>query len=364
MEKIDVAVLGLGGMGETHTGAAKASPYVNKIYGYEPDPERCELRAKKLGIQPATLDEILNDPKIRFVSIAASNDAHVMLAEAALKAGKAVLCEKPMGSSLEEAIHLIQVKRQTKGFLQIGFELHYSKMYQQIKEWIDQGLIGDVVNVQCRYFCCEFHRKNSWRSNSSAPSFLIGEKLSHYLDLQRWFFSGNQKPETVYSLSAPKVVPYYNHRDNHQISTRYSNGGIASLNFIMYSAESLHEDPLLEKLAKQNDDGHSLQYLVCGTKGVLETDVFKRRMRRFEFSDISDGIDNKIVETITFQKEDDQMYFHNTHGQNLRVIELAAKGLPPEVSSEDAFETMRLCFAAEKSEDTGKIIRMDELPTA
>jgi hypothetical protein len=31
---------------------------------------------------------------------------------------------------------------------------------------------------------------------------------------------------------------------------------------------------------------------------------------------------------------------------------------------EDAFETMRLCFAAEKSEDTGKIIRMDELPTA
>ena len=105
-------------------------------------------------------------------------------------------------------------------------------------------------------------------------------------------------------------------------------------------------------------------YLVCGTKGVLETDVFKRRMRRFAFSDVEDGIDNKIVETVTFPKEDDQIYFHNTHGQNLRVIELAAKGLPPEVSAEDAFETMRLCFAAEKSEDTGKIIRMDELPTA
>ena len=150
MAKIDVAVLGIGKMGETHAKAAKESAYVNQIYGYEPDPERCKKRAGEIGILPASLEDILNDPKIRFVSIAASNEAHVALAEAALKAGKAVLCEKPMGSTLEEAIRLIRVKRQTKGFLQIGFELHYSQMYQQIKEWIDRGLIGYVVNVQCR----------------------------------------------------------------------------------------------------------------------------------------------------------------------------------------------------------------------
>ena len=68
------------------------------------------------------------DPAIRFVSIAASNEAHVPLAEMALRAGKAVLCEKPMGNTLEEAQHLIRVKNETKGFLQVGFELHYSTM--------------------------------------------------------------------------------------------------------------------------------------------------------------------------------------------------------------------------------------------
>ena len=93
MEKINLAVLGLGGMGGTHTQAAKASPYVDKIYGYEPDPVRREARAKELDIIPATLEEILADPTIKMVSIAASNDAHVPLAEAALRAGKAVLCE-------------------------------------------------------------------------------------------------------------------------------------------------------------------------------------------------------------------------------------------------------------------------------
>ena len=360
MNQIDVAVLGLGRMGQTHADAAKESPYVNRIYGYEPDPERCRARAAEIGVIPASLEEILGNMQIRFVSIAASNEAHVPLAEAALRAGKAVLCEKPMGSTLEEAIRLIRVQQATGGFLQIGFELHYSTMYRKVKEWIDSGLIGDVVNVQCRYFCCEFHRKNNWRSNSSG-SFLIGEKLSHYLDLQRWYFH-DQKPESVYSLSAPKVVSYFHHRDNHQILTRYDKGGVAALNFIMYSAESYHRDPLRETLEKQSDDGHFLQYHICGTKGVIETDVFKRRIRRFLFSDADDGLENKIVENITFPKELDQEYFHNTHGQNLRVIELAAKGLPPEVPASDAFATMQLCFAAERSEDTGRIIRLDELP--
>ncbi len=356
MNKIDVAVIGLGGMGKTHVEAAKESPFANKVYGCDITPEVTKAKAGELGIIPVSFEEILSTPEIKMVSIATGNESHVPLAEALLRAGKAVLCEKPMGVTLEEAEHLLKVKNETNGFLQIGFELHYSTMYQKAKEWIDKGLIGDVVNVQCRYYCCEFHRKGNWRSNSTG-SFLIGEKLSHYLDLQRWFFCG-QKPETVYSLSAPKVVPYFNHRDNHQILTRYSNGGVASLSFIMYSAESYHADPLQEVIAKQSDDGHYLQYCICGTKGVIETDVFKRRFRRFEFSDAPDGLDNTIVETVTFPKEEDLIHFHNVYGQNQRVIELVAKGLPSEMPAEEAIETMKLCFAAERSEDTGKVIEL------
>ena len=55
-----------------------------------------------------------------------------------------------MGMNLEEAQRIIDVKNETGGFLQVGFELHYSKMYSTVKKWVDAGLIGDVVNVQCR----------------------------------------------------------------------------------------------------------------------------------------------------------------------------------------------------------------------
>lgn len=360
MQKINVAVIGLGGMGKTHVDAAKSSPFVDRIYGFEPDEQRRNTRAAELGIIPATMEEIMGNSSISLVYIASVNEMHVPQAILALQSNKAVLCEKPMGLSLQEAAALIKVQKETSGFLQIGFELHYSKLYQSVKQQIDDGLIGTPVLNECRYFCSEGHHKNSWRS-AGTGSFLIPEKLSHYLDLQRWFF--NDEFETVYSASAPKVVRYFKHRDNHQITTKYRHGQVATLNFIMYIGETFKQDPNREMLEQQCDDGHFLQYHICGTKGAIEADVFKRRLRRWEFTDGPefDCIQSRIVECVSFKPEEDQVWFHNTAGQNVRIAELVAKGLPPEVSSSDAFETMKLCFAAERSEDENRIIHYSEI---
>jgi len=279
---IDVAVLGLGRMGSTHVGAAKASPFVGQVYGYEPDPERAALRGRELEIEATSdLNAILNNPAIKLIYIAAINEVHVELTEKALHAGKAVLCEKPMGIDLNEAERMLKAEKDTGGFLQIGFELHYSKSYTTAKRWIDEGLIGTPVNCRCAYYCSEFHSKNTWRSLSKGT--LIGEKLSHYIDLQRWFIGSSVKE--VFSMNAPNVVDYFNHPDNHQINMRFENDAIANLNFVMYIAESDHRDPLLEMLEKQSDDGHLLKFYIMGTKGAIETDVFRRRIRRWAFHD-------------------------------------------------------------------------------
>lgn len=357
-KKIDVAVLGLGAMGETHVGAGKVSPYVRNIYGYEPDAARTALRGQELGIKATSeLDSILNDPEIKLVFIAAVNSAHSELAIKSLRAGKGVLCEKPIAETLDDSRRVIEVEKKTGNFLQIGFELHYSKIYMLAKEWIDKGLIGKVVNCQCRYYCSEFHSKNTWRSNSKGT--LISEKLSHYIDLQRWF-TGSPVDE-VFSMNAPNVVGYFNHPDNHQISMRFKNGAVSSLNFVMYIAESDHRDPLLEMLEKQSDDGHFLQYHIMGTKGAIETDVFRRRIRRWEFTDNPERIVSKIVEKITYAAKDDMEWIHNTHGQNVRIAELVAKGLPPENSASDSFETMKAGFAAEISERDKRIVKINEV---
>ena len=58
-----------------------------------------------------------------------------------------------------------------------------------------------------------------------------------------------------------------------------------------------------EMLEKQSDDGHALEYHICGTKGAIETDVFRRRIRRWEFTDSPSTLESRIVETRTFSKE-------------------------------------------------------------
>jgi len=356
--KIDAAVLGLGYMGSTHVKAAQDSPYINKVYGYEPDSDFAESRGKELGIQgTSNLNRLLNNPDIKLIYIASVNATHSELAQKALRAGKSVLCEKPMGETLKEANSLMKAEEETGRFLQIGFEMHYSKLYMQAKEWIDRGLIGIPVNCHIRYYSSEFHKKNTWRSNS--PGSLIGEKLSHYLDAQRWFLGS--EVEEVYSLSSPNVVKYFNHPDNHQISMRYKNNAVSSLNFLMYIGETDSADPFLEMLDKQKDDGHFLQIHIMGTKGAIETDVFRRRIRRWEFRENEIQLTSKIVQTITYKPEDDFEWMHNAYGQNLRIAELVAGGKKPEVSAHDAYKSMQTGFAAELSEKEKRVVKISEL---
>lgn len=357
-EKIDIAVLGLGAMGATQVKAAKDSPFVERIYGYEPDEKRAACRGGELKIEASSgLEGILAKPRVKLVYIAAVNSAHAELTEKALRAGKAVMCEKPMGETIEEARRMMGAEKETGGFLQIGFELRYSKLYTKAKEWIDSGLIGRPLNCHCRYYCSEFHGRGSWRSES--PGTLVGEKLSHYIDLQRWFIG--DEIESVYSLSAPNAVSYFNHPDNHSISLRFKGGAVSNLNFVMYAAEKFRGDPLTDMLSQQSDDGHALEYLVMGTKGVINTDVFRRRLRRHELADTPAGLANRIAEEITWEPGEDQEWFHNTYRQNIRISELVSRGMPPDTPASDAFETMRAGFAAEISEREKRTVRPSEI---
>ncbi|MBI4244402.1 MAG: Gfo/Idh/MocA family oxidoreductase, partial [Planctomycetes bacterium] len=289
--------------------------------------------------------------------IAAVNEAHCELTVRFLRAGKAVMCEKPMGISLDEARKMLMAERETGSFLQIGFELRYSELYKRVKNWIEAGLIGQPLNSHCQYYCSEFHKKGSWRSESRGT--LIGEKLSHYLDLPRWWI-GDEVTE-VFSMHAPNFITYFNHPDNHQISCKFANGAVSTLNFIMGIAETDGGDPLQDVLVKQADDGHALKYIIYGTKGAIETDIFRRRIRRWEFTDGPKQLESKLVETITFTKNEDSEWFHNTYGQNQAIARLVAEGKKPENPASDSYETMKLCFAAEISEKEGRIVNLSEL---
>ncbi|MCC6581233.1 MAG: hypothetical protein IT440_12430, partial [Phycisphaeraceae bacterium] len=224
-------------------------------------------------------------------------------------------------------------------------------------KWIDAGLIGRPLNSHCDYWCSEFHLRDSWRSRSKGT--LIAEKLCHYLDLPRWWFG--QPVTEVHCMTSPNFVTYFNHPDNHNIMYRFADGTMSSLMFTMGTAETYHGDPLQDYVEAQVDDGHRLTYLIWGTKGAIETDVFRRRVRRWEFTDKPDKLHSYLVETVQYDRGTEMEWIHNVHGQNQRVIELVAAGKRPENPASDAYESMKLVFGAELSGVEQRVVKMSEL---
>jgi len=293
------------------------------------------------------------------VFITASNNAHKELAIAALEAGKAVMCEKPMATTLADATAMVEAAERTNGFLQVGFELRYSRLYSTVKDWIERDLLGRVLNTQCTYISSAWGKHATWRVASKTSGGMFGEKLSHYVDLVRWWV-GDQVEE-VYVTCAPNVIPYYEVHDNYHCSYRFKNGAVSQLTFMMGPAATFQGDPLQNAVSQQAGDGHTLRYMIYGEKGAAETDVFPRSIKRWEFGDSDWGQTSAWVQNETWDPQHDFAYFHNTHDQARDIVRRVAEGEKPSINPRDALETTRLCFAAELSATEKRPVRLDEL---
>lgn len=357
---IEVAVLGGGQMGENVIKHLRDSTLVRGITVFDRHPERMESLNQRHGVKTSeTLEQVLENPDIKLVFITASNNAHKELSIAALEAGKAVMCEKPMATTLADAEAMVETAERTKGFLQIGFELRYSHLYTRVKNWIDEGLLGPVLNTHCIYCSSAWGRADAWRTDSKMSGGMFGEKLSHYVDLPRWWI--DDEVEEVYAVSAPNVISYYQVHDNYHCTYRFKNGAVSHLTFMMGPAATFEGDPLQNAVSQQSGDGHMLRYMIYGEKGAAETDVFPRTIKRWEFGENDYGQTSKWTQTETWDPERDFAYFHNTHDQALDIVRRVAEGEPPMTSPRDALETTRLCFAAEISAREQRPVRLDEL---
>jgi predicted dehydrogenase len=358
--KIEVAILGAGEMGESVIRHLQESPRVSGVTVFDLDAGRMLTLQRSYAVKCApTLQQVLADPESRLVFITASNNAHKDLTIASLAAGKAVMCEKPMATTLADATAMVEAAERSQGFLQIGFELRYSSLYTTVKKWIEQGLLGQVLNTHCFYCTGAWGRDRVWRAKNETSGGMFGEKLSHYVDLPRWWIGA--EVEHIYAVTAPNVIPYYEVHDNYHCSYRFRNGAVSQLSFMMAPAATFQGDPLQNAVSQQAGDGHALRYMIYGTKGAAETDVFQRTIKRWEFGESDYGQTSQWVHAETWDAKRDFEYFHNTHGQALDIVARVADGKPPMTSARDSLETMRLCFAAEMSATEQRLVRLNEV---
>ena len=147
----NVAVIGLGGMGTWHVqNIQKKVPALTVKGAFDIRSEALE-KTKQLGIKAySSLDEVLSDPEIDLVTIAIPNDMHKETAIRAMRAGKNVVCEKPVTLNAGEMEEIIAVRNETGKLFSVHQNRRWDRDFRIVKEAKDKGLLGQLTFVESK----------------------------------------------------------------------------------------------------------------------------------------------------------------------------------------------------------------------
>ena len=150
---IKIGILGCGKIAQVrHIPEYAANPDCALKGFYNPTKSRAEdMAAKYGGVVYDTAEELLRDPEIDAVSVCAANYAHAELAIQAMKAGKHVLCEKPLAVTHSDCEEMVRVSEETGKLLMIGQNQRLTRAHKLAKQMIADGEIGKVLTFRTAF---------------------------------------------------------------------------------------------------------------------------------------------------------------------------------------------------------------------
>ena len=199
-QEIGVAVIGAGMVGRAH-----ANAYRNASTVYELDGPSARLvaiadvhepfatdAARRFGYERAETDwrAVIDAPDVHAVSVAVANNLHREITEAALAAGKHVLCEKPLAPTVADAEAMVAAAAAAPGQVNaVGFTFRRSPAINAIKQLVE-GELGGVRHIVGNYWCdygFDPQRPISWRYLGGPGSGVLADIGSHMTDLAEFF---------------------------------------------------------------------------------------------------------------------------------------------------------------------------------
>jgi predicted dehydrogenase len=191
MPPLNIAIVGAGMIGAVHRRAAiLAGAVVRGVCASTP--ERSKEVAAEWNLQRAyaDIDEVIADPQVQVVHVCTPNALHKPYAEAALKAGKHVVCEKPLATSVADAAELAALARQTGLVATVPFVHRYHPVVREARARIAAGELGPLRLIHGSYLqdWLMDASANNWRVDprQGGPSRVFADIGSHWCDLVEW----------------------------------------------------------------------------------------------------------------------------------------------------------------------------------
>jgi levoglucosan dehydrogenase len=199
MKKVNIALIGGGFMAKAHALAHTAMPMffwpapalpVRKVVVDVTDDLATQAQ-QRFGFEEGSSNwrEIVERKDIDVVDICTPNDSHAQIAIAAARAGKHIICEKPLARTGEEARTMLDAVESAGVKHMVGFNYRYTPAVQFAKNLIDEGKIGRILNFRGTYlqdWSADPNSPLSWRFQKKiAGSGSLGDIGTHVIDLAR-----------------------------------------------------------------------------------------------------------------------------------------------------------------------------------
>jgi len=320
-------------------------------------------------------EEVVGIDDLDWIFIGSFNAAHRDHAIAALNADKHVFCEKPLATTKQDCLDIWAARREHPGkeFV-VGFVLRYSAFYRTMKQWIDEGRLGDLISMEFNETLAPFHgaaMHGNWRRRSGMSGPMLVEKCCHDFDIMHWMTGS--RPARVASFGGLSFFKAANahYNDLYPVGEkgyRYYDRGLAT-GYAVGDEENItpfsdDKDTIDNQVAiMELENGvrvsfhfcmHSAQlerrFYMCGTRGTIRGDVLTGRL---EYTPV--GWDPE-TETVRPIEGDDHGGAEQPMARDVADCMLHGKPMP--TTLEDGLTASFTSLGIEEARKTGAVVDM------
>jgi len=343
---LNVGVIGCGKISQVrHLPEYAANPEVKISALFDLNAERAQTLALQYGAKTyAAYGDLLNDPGIDAVSVCTSNDSHADITCAALAAGKHVLCEKPMATTLKDCERMVEAARANGKILMIDQNQRLAGAHVKARELIQTGGIGKPLTFRTSF---RHAGPETWSIEPGAGTWFFDRKravMGAMADL------GIHKTDLIQYLLGQTVVE--TRATLTTLDKRLADGSLIGVDDNAICIYTMSDGAVGTMSASWTDYGaEDNSTVIYGTKGVLRiydsrehTLVLELKGGKVEFFDVDE------IQT-------------NEKQTRSGVIDLFVQAVTDPavegISGASVLPAMRAVFASIESSDTGKAVRID-----
>ncbi|MCB2294558.1 Gfo/Idh/MocA family oxidoreductase [Clostridium algoriphilum] len=202
MRKINFAMIGYGAIAITHSLAVCDAnirfelPYeLNLKYIVTRKPINVPISGT---INVTDVEQVFKDKEIDFIDICTPNDAHFDVVKKAVQYGKAIYCEKPLASSMQDAVEMARLVKDNNIINSVSLVYRFMPSLTLLKRELEEGTIGQIIDFKVRTYHDSYlneKKKDTWRTGKNSGGGALLDLGVHLIDMIQFTMGDIEKVE-------------------------------------------------------------------------------------------------------------------------------------------------------------------------